>query len=176
MTQRVRPLVVLAVRLSLADVIRLGLAVVTMIVFVPASGARAQAPAPQESLPKAPGKDTVELVCGACHEVDTAIGTRRTSADWRLMIDAMINRGAMATEPEFKEIFDYLSKYFGLVNVNKAAAPEIATVLELPVAAAEAIVRHRTEHGEFTTVGEVMQVPGVDAKAIEERKLRIAFK
>lgn len=164
------------VRSFVLMVVRLGLAVLVMTAFAPASGARAQAPAPQESLPKGPGKETVELVCGACHEVDTAIGTRRTSADWQLMIDAMINRGAMATEPEFKEIFDYLSKYFGLVNVNKAAAPEIATVLELPAAAAEAIVRHRTEHGEFTTLGEVMQVPGVDAKAIEERKLRVAFK
>lgn len=136
----------------------------------------AQSVAPQDPLPKAPGKETVELVCGACHEVDTAIGTRRTSADWQLMIDAMINRGAMATEPEFKEIFDYLSKYFGLVNVNKAAATEIAAVLELPIAAADAIVRYRAEHGEFTTVDEVKRVPEVDVQALEERKQRVAFK
>lgn len=168
MIHRVRPLLLSAVRVGFPAL------VMTLSATVP--GAPAQDPASQDPLPKAPGKETVELVCGACHEVDTAIGTRRTSADWQLMIDAMINRGAMATEPEFKEIFDYLSKHFGLVNVNKAAATEIATVLELPVAAADAIVRYRTEHGEFTSVDEVKQVPGVDAKAVEERKQRVAFK
>lgn len=140
------------------------------------NGARAQDAASQDPLPKGPGKETVELVCGACHEVDTAIGTRRSRGDWQLMIDAMINRGAMATEPEFKEIFDYLSKYFGLVNVNNAAATEIATMLELPPTVAEAIVRYRSEHGDFKTVDDVKQVPGVDAKALDEMKQRVAFK
>jgi competence protein ComEA len=138
--------------------------------------ALAQDAALQDPLPKGPGKETVESVCGVCHEVDTAIGTRRHAAEWQQMIDAMINRGAMGTDDEFKTVFEYLSRHFGVVNVNKAPATEIQHVLEVPLAEAEAIVRHREQHGEFKTVEEVQRVPGVDAKAMDVRKPRVAFK
>lgn len=132
--------------------------------------------ASQDPLPDGPGKDVFEMTCGVCHEVDTAIGTRRTSADWQLVIDAMINRGAIASQDEFKAILAYLTKHFVVVNVNKADAEEIAKVLEVPVPVAGAIVKQRTEQGPFASLEELKKVPGLDAKGLEDRKVRVAFK
>jgi competence protein ComEA len=141
-----------------------------------ASTAIAPDGAAQDELPRGPGRETVEVICGSCHDVGTTTGARRTSNDWKRIVDAMINRGALGTDDEFKTVIQYLSKYFGLVNVNKATAKELEEVLEISTSAAEAIVRHRTENGPFETLEVVKSVPGVDAGLIEERKARIAFK
>ena len=130
----------------------------------------------QDSLPDKPAKQTVERVCGACHELDTAIGARHTRAEWRAIVDAMLNRGARATDEEIAAIIDYLATYLALVNVNKAPAAEIEAGLAIPPKQAEEIVRYRAEHGEFTDLDSLKKVPGVDAMVLEERKDRIAFR
>lgn len=136
----------------------------------------AQEATSQDPLPKGPGREVVESTCGVCHEIDTAIGKRRTRDDWQEMIKAMINRGAMGSEDEFKAVLAYLAKSFGVVNVNTAAAKDMADVLEIPTAEAEAIVRFRAEHGEIETFEALTSVPGVDEALLEKRKDRIAFK
>jgi len=148
----------------------------TVLLVLLASAAVAQDGTAQDQLPKGPGRETVEVVCGSCHDIGTTTGAHRTSGDWKRIVDAMINRGAVATDDEFKAVIQYLSKYFGLVNVNKATAKELEEVLEIPTSAAEGIVRHRTENGPFETLESVKGVPGIDAGSIEERKARIAFK
>jgi competence protein ComEA len=142
-----------------------------LIALLTAALARAQ-----DALPEAPAKKTVETVCGACHEIQTAIGTRRTKAGWNSVIDAMANRGARASDREFDAIVEYLAKYFGLVNVNKASAKEIEDIVGLSASTAEAIVRYRMGNGEFADLESLKKVPGIDAGLIEERKNRIAFK
>jgi competence protein ComEA len=136
----------------------------------------AQEKTAEDPLPKGPGKDAVETICGTCHEVGTAIGTRRTRSEWRQVIDAMINRGALGSDEDFKAVLDYMAKYFGLVRINKATAKELEEVLEISSSDAETIVRYRSEHGEFATLDDVKKVPGIDGVAIEERKKRVAFK
>jgi competence protein ComEA len=148
----------------------------TVLLVLIASVAIAQNGTAQDQLPKGPGRETVEVVCGSCHDIGTTTGAHRTNSDWMRIVDAMINRGALGTDDEFKAVIRYLSKYFGLVNVNKATAKELEEVLEIPTSAAEGIVRHRTEHGPFETLESVKSVPGIDAGSIEERKARIAFK
>jgi len=130
----------------------------------------------QDPLPEASAKRTVETVCAACHEIGTAIGARRTKAGWNAVIDAMANRGARATDAEFDAIVDYLAKFFGLVNINKAAAMEIEEIVGLSASTAGAIVRYRMESGDFADLESLKKVPGIDAALIEERKDRIAFK
>jgi competence protein ComEA len=160
------------------------LTLVSMLMLGPtttASGAGrgqslAQAPGSQDPLPDAPEKETFVATCGVCHEVDTAIGTRRTTADWQLVIDAMINRGALGTDDEFKAILGYLTRHFVIVNVNAAGAAEIAKVLELTPATAEALVAYRREHGAFASLDDVKRVPGIESGTIEDLKPRIAFK
>ena len=129
-----------------------------------------------QQLPGGPAKNLVTAVCGACHDVDTAVGERRTKAGWQATVDAMVNRGARATDDEIKTVIEYLARYFGVVNVNRATAQEIADVLEVPATNAEAIVQYRAQNGDFTDLDGLKKVPGLDAKTLDERKDRIAFK
>lgn len=129
----------------------------------------------QDPLPEAPAKKTVETVCAACHEIQTVIGARRTKPAWNAVIDAMANRGARASDQEFDAIVDYLSQYFGVVNVNKASAREIEEIAGLSASSADAIVRYRMGNGEFADLESLKKVPGVDGTLIEDRKDRFAF-
>jgi competence ComEA-like helix-hairpin-helix protein len=134
----------------------------------------------QSALPEAPAKKIVEKVCSACHDTGTATGERHTKAGWNAVIDAMANRGARATDQEFDAIAEYLTKYFGPVNVNQATAEEIAKALNIDPKQADAIVKYRTENGEFKDLDALKdalkKVPGIDASVIEDRKDRIVFK
>jgi competence protein ComEA len=130
----------------------------------------------QDPLPEAPAKKTVEDVCGGCHDVDTAIGERHDKAGWQAVIATMVNRGARASDQQFDAIIDYLAKYFGVVNVNKAAAKEIEDGLGISTEQSAAIVRYRGANGEFKDLEGLKKVPGLDAKLLEDRKDRITFK
>ena len=69
--------------------------------------------AAQDSLPDKPGRETVTRVCSACHELDTATGTRHTRAEWGSLVEAMVNRGARGTDEEFAAIVEYLATQYG---------------------------------------------------------------
>lgn len=130
----------------------------------------------QDSLPGGPAKKVVAEVCGACHDVDTAVGERRTKAGWQATVGAMVDRGARASDDEIKTVIEYLARYFGIVNVNRAAAKELEEILEVSPESAQAIVQYRAGNGDFTDLDGLKKVPGLDAKSIDERKGRIAFK
>jgi competence protein ComEA len=130
----------------------------------------------QVPLPAAPAKKVVEAVCGACHDVDTAVGERRTKAGWRAAVDVMVNRGARATDEELGLVIEYLARYFGIVNVNRAAAQELEEILEVSPQTAQAIVQFRSQNGDFADLDQLKKVPGLDTKLIDERKDRITFK
>jgi competence protein ComEA len=125
----------------------------------------------QSALPEAPAKKIVEKVCAACHDVGTATGERHSKTGWNTVIDAMANRGARATDQEFDAIAEYLAQYFGGVNVNQAPADEIAKTREI-----DPKVKYRAANGEFKDLDGLKKVPGIDARAIEDRKDRIGFK
>ena len=130
----------------------------------------------QDPLPEAPGKPILVRVCSACHDLDTATGTRHTRNEWRQVIESMIDRGAKASDEEIVAITGYLTAYAGLVNVNKAAAAEIETVLGIAAAQAAAVVDYRAAHGDFKDLDTLKQVPGIDAVVLEERKDRITYR
>ena len=82
----------------------------------------------------------------------------------------------MTTDAEIETIVDYLARNFGSkVNVNKAAAEELAAVLELPRAGASAIVEYREKNGSFKSLDDLKRVPELDWKAIESKKDRLDF-
>ena len=68
----------------------------------------------QVKLPEGEGKDVVENVCASCHDLDTAVDTKRTEAEWKQVVDTMKSRGAEATDQEFAIIVKYLTKNFGI--------------------------------------------------------------
>ena len=65
-------------------------------------------------LPEGAGRDITHKVCGAtCHGTDVIAGKGRTRDQWTAVVNAMVGRGAKATEAELVEIAEYLSSHFG---------------------------------------------------------------
>lgn len=139
-----------------------------------AAGRMPPAAGAPDALPPGPGRDTVQRVCSDCHGLDLIEG-RRSRAQWRDVVEDMVGRGANASEDDAKAIVEYLATALGRVNVNKDAASEIQTVLELSGDEASAIVSYRTTAGEFKKVDDLKNVPGLDFSKIETKKDRIAF-
>ena len=117
----------------------------------------------------------VERVCVQCHTVENFTKKRRTAKEWNDVVNAMQGRGAVATDAEFKNIKRYMTRYFGLVQINVAPAEEIAAVLGLSPKAAAAVVDYRNAHGKFTDLASLEQVEGIDKDKIEEQPQAIAF-
>ncbi len=85
--------------------------------------AAAQAPAGQ--LPDAPGRPTVQKVCGACHGMDVISAKGRTRADWEQVIASMVSRGAKGSDAELGQVLDYLATNLPL-STKQAAEPTSA--------------------------------------------------
>ena len=88
----------------------------------------------------------------------------------------MIDRGAIVKDEDYDAILAYLSKQLlATVNINAAPADRIVEVLEVSRKEAAAIVEYREKHGPFKGWEGVASVPGIDGKAIEERRDRLQF-
>lgn len=95
---------------------------------------------------------------------------------WQGVVDDMRSRGADGTDEDFKTVVAYLSKYYGQsVNVNTAAATDIETQLDLTSGEAAAIVKYRTDSGNFKAFADLSKVPGLDVSKLEPLKKRIKF-
>jgi competence protein ComEA len=143
----------------------------------------AQQPAQSQSnhpeLPEGPGKATLLKVCSSCHSPDNVLANGQDRAGWEATINKMAGFGANATDDEFTEILDYLTKNFpsptAPVNVNKATAAQLVSGLGLSTAEGDAIVKYREKNGDFKTIDDLKKVPDVDAKKIDAKKDRLAF-
>ena len=87
----------------------------------------------------------------------------------------MIKMGARGTDEQFQRVMRVLARTLTKVNVNTADARQIAPVLDISEAVAEALVKRRTENGKFKSVEDLKQVPGMDAAKVEAQKDRIMF-
>jgi cytochrome c oxidase cbb3-type subunit III len=68
----------------------------------------------QVQLPDAPGKEVTQTVCGTtCHGPDIVMGAGRTRDQWTAVVNAMVARGAKATDSQLAQIADYLAKNLG---------------------------------------------------------------
>ena len=88
----------------------------------------------------------------------------------------MVGRGAELSEPEIVDVTAYLSKYFGKVNVNKAAAAQLEEVLGLTETEALAVVAYREQNGDIKSLDQLKSVPGVSSDKIEAKAAAIAFR
>jgi competence protein ComEA len=120
-------------------------------------------------------KAVFETICGSCHPVSLADGLR-AEPEWKETIDAMVRLGMAATDEERARILRYLVRTQTKVNVNTASARQMAPVLDISEASAEALVKSRAEKGGFRILEDLKKVPGVEAAKIEARKDRIVFR
>jgi competence protein ComEA len=133
------------------------------------------AQATQIVFPEGDGKSEFVDSCGGCHDLVASVAKRHTVKEWDAVITAMKARGVTAPDAELKQIAAYLSRHFGLVNVNKAGADELKQVLGITAHDAEAIVAHRDNHGAFNSLDDLKAIPGIDAEAIEREKASVVF-
>ena len=116
-----------------------------------------------------------QRVCGTCHKPERAVSTRRTRQQWEETIDLMVEKGMKSSDEELTKVLDYLVGQYGRVNVNTAAAGDIAEVLGLTAKEAEAIVKYRKDKARFEEFDDLGKVPGVDLKKLEKRREAISF-
>ena len=132
-----------------------------------------------QDMPAGKGKDLVENTCGSCHGLDVVTAQHATKDGWASIVDYMVSRGATGTPAEIATIVDYLAKNFPAVatktNVNKATSMDLQTQLELTAKDADAIVKYRTDHGDFKDWDGLAKVPGVDTAKLTAKKDSIAF-
>ena len=129
----------------------------------------------QEGFPETTGKAALLKVCSNCHTAESVIQTLRTRQEWSDVIDQMAHFGAEASEQEFDQILTYLVKHFSPIKVNKATAKDLEAAFDVPAGVAEAIVTRRTDNGDFKTVDDLKQVPGLDPGKLDALKTRIVF-
>ena len=149
-------------------------------------------------LPPGDGKAIVQRACVGCHALKVVTSKRATPEEWSNVVNQMVSRGADVEDDEIEALVAYLSKNFpasakseeapadhssppaesnapGQVNVNRAAAAELASVLEISAKDADAIVAYREQNGEFKTITDLTKVPGIDTKKIVSNKNKVRF-
>ena len=131
-------------------------------------------------IPPGPGQAETQKVCGKCHSAEQAASLRQTRTDWEETVSKMVNMGAEGSDDEYEAILTYLTKNFGPeapkpVNMNKAQAVEIESVLGLTRAESAAIVQYRTDKGAFKSLDDLKNVPGLDYAKVEKKKALVTF-
>jgi competence protein ComEA len=159
-------------RLGLRDrIISLVLTIVAPLIQLMSPPAAAQ----DSPLPAGAGKQVVEKVCTGCHEMDTVIMARRTKTGWEEMVSDMATRGAAGTDEELSAVVQYLTQFFGKINVNTASAKDLEQFLGLEGRVTQAIVDYREKNGKFKVLEQLKKIPGVNAEQLEEKRQLVAF-
>jgi competence protein ComEA len=131
-----------------------------------------------QSLPDGPGKETFESVCSLCHSPTAPMGKQWTKTQWESKVIEMLQEEPDVTAAERTAIIEYLAANFrpgGKIYINKAAAKDLVTALEISQQEAEAIVRYRDEKGVFKSFDDLKNVPEFDSGKIASKKERLLF-
>lgn len=129
-------------------------------------------------LPEGSGRDAVAKVCLECHGASNFRKIRLDRDEWWEQVDEMLDRGAKGTDEELTAVVGYLERNFGTgskVWVNTAPLAELKAVLGFTVDESKAVIAYRQENGNFRDWRDLLKVPSVDAKKIQEKKDRMAF-
>jgi competence protein ComEA len=145
----------------------------------PAASAPAANNTPGDEWPAGDGKATFLQICSNCHSPENVIGKNLSSDGWTDLLNRMIQFGATGSDDQFSAILDYLSTNFGpappKININKATAMNLRNWIGMAQKQAEALVAYRTAHGDFKTLDDVKQVPGIDTKLLDSVKDSLTF-
>lgn len=147
--------------------------VFALVVLPGIESAAGQAKPPQ--LPDATGREVVKKVCATCHEIETAIASRRTRIGWERSVEDMIARGAKGSEEELDAVVEYLATYFGKTNINAASTEELEKSLGLSTKEAQAIAAYRRQNGKIKDFEELKNIPSVNAEKLQTKRSLIAF-
>ena len=137
---------------------------VTLVICV---AAMASPPAENEDLPEGNGKEIFVRMCSNCHALKRVTKVRFQRNFWESVVDDMVSRGAEGTEEEASVVVGYLTRNFGKpVKINEATAKEIQAGLSFTAADSALLVKHRTEHGAFKALEDLLcSIIGSDTSA-----------
>ncbi len=152
----------------------------TSVAWTARAGQSAQPIPAQAAGPVRDGESTeppeaFRRVCIKCHTSDRVVQGRRFRAQWDELIEQMVARGAVVNDDDYDVIIAYLMADFGRVNVNTASAADLAEVLHLEPAEADAIVTARTQAGKFADFESLVGAPGVPVDALTKRRDALFF-
>ena len=135
----------------------------------------------QKDFPDGPAKEYISQICLQCHQPAMLLGQKRTESDWKKTVARMATKGVPGTAEQFDAIAAYMAKNFGKgedltkLNMNKAQAEDLVTVIGLTPDEARALIGFRNKHGEFREWGDMLVVYGVDGLKIEAAKDKMSF-
>jgi len=129
-----------------------------------------------QELPPGEERETFVKMCSNCHAIARVTKVKFAKKFWASVVDDMVSRGAEGTEEETSAVISYLARHFGKpVNVNAATAKELQDGLSFRAAEAEALVQYRTANGAVKSYEDLVKVPGLNAKLLEEQKKNLLF-
>ncbi|HVO98167.1 MAG TPA: helix-hairpin-helix domain-containing protein [Bryobacteraceae bacterium] len=131
-------------------------------------------------IPSGPGKEETIKYCATCHSVEQAVSARQGEEEWAGTLEKMAGMGAKIPDESYDVILTYLAKHFGPdaplpIRVNTASAVDLESLLLLKRSESAAIIKYRTDHGNFKTIDDLRKVPGLDFKKIEAKKDLLVF-
>jgi competence protein ComEA len=131
-------------------------------------------------LPEGYGKAATIRVCGSCHSPERATTLHQNRQGWEETVTKMAKLGAQGTEDDFDAVLSYLTKNYGLevpgpLNINKETSVDLQTTLLLRRSQANALIQYRSQHGDFQSIDDLRNIPGLDFAKIEAKKSRIVF-
>jgi competence protein ComEA len=118
---------------------------------------------------------SLKAVCAKCHNLQIVMDTPMSYNAWHDTVQSMMDRGATGTDQQFADVMDYLHRTMTTIDVNTADADELQIVLQVPPAAAQAILSRRSTQ-KFTSLTDLESIPGVDASTVEAKAKLIFFK
>ena len=118
----------------------------------------------------------VERACVSCHPISDITKVRKSWADWNNTVVRMAALGIEADEDQLPAVKLYMTRYYGLVNVNKANAAELSAVLGLSGKDASAVVAHREAHGDFADANALARVEGIDKTKLTDGAEALRYK
>ena len=135
---------------------------------------------PFAQLPDGPGKQETQKLCTQCHELERALSPRQDHEAWQATIGKMVTLGLRGSDDDIRLVTDYLAKNFPgepipKLNVNTATAIQFESALSLKRSESAAVIEYRLKNGNFKSLDDFKNIPGVPFAKFEAKKARLAF-
>jgi competence protein ComEA len=131
-------------------------------------------------MPDGPGKQETVKLCSQCHEIERALSPRQDHDAWQATIDKMVALGLRASDDDLKLVTDYLAKAYPgepipKLNMNTATAIQLESGLTLKRSESAAVIEYRTKNGNFKSLDDLKNIPGVPFAKFSAKKDRLTF-
>jgi competence protein ComEA len=131
-------------------------------------------------VPDGPGKQETLKLCTQCHEIERALSPRQDRDAWQATVDKMVSLGLQASDDDLRLVVDYLAKNFPgdpipKLNVNTATAIQFESALSLKRSESAAVIEYRNKNGNFKSLDDFKNIPGVPFEKFAAKKSRLVF-